>query len=496
MTQNEFQPTDITPNKDGGVIKQIIKEGEGNDSPVPGDKVKVHYVGTLDDGAETQFDSSRDRGEQFEFDLGKGSVIKAWDIGVATMKKGEIAKLTCKPEYAYGATGAPPKIPANATLIFEVELFEWKGEDISEEEDGSIIRHITTKGKGYKNPNDNALVKIHYVGRYKENVFEDREVEFTMGEGDAQGIVEGVEEAAKKMKEGEKCRLDVKAIRAYGSQGKPEFNIPPDADLHYDVEMLHFEKAKDSWEMDIKEKLQQAEVSKSKGTKYFKEENFKLACKCYEKVIKYLEFETVTEEDDKAKRRELMLAAHLNVAMCKLKTKEWYDSKKHCEKALEFDPNNVKGFFRKAQAEYELKDWKESKADYQKVLELEPANKAAKNGVLKCEQQEKKDKEREKKLYQGIFSKMAKENQAKESERPQDGFAEIGEWDNSMARGMLPLDRECEAFGEKMPERAVSDTCANGLVENDKQETPKESKPEPASANGETESKPEGDTPV
>lgn len=55
-----------------------------------------------------------------------GSVIKAWDLGVATMKKGELARLTCKPEYAYGKNGSPPKIGPDATLIFEVELFEWK----------------------------------------------------------------------------------------------------------------------------------------------------------------------------------------------------------------------------------------------------------------------------------------------------------------------------------------------------------------------------------
>lgn len=49
-----------------------------------------------------------------------GEVIKAWDLGVATMKKGELAKLTCKSEYAYGESGSPPKIPPKATLVFEV----------------------------------------------------------------------------------------------------------------------------------------------------------------------------------------------------------------------------------------------------------------------------------------------------------------------------------------------------------------------------------------
>ena len=56
-----------------------------------------------------------------------GSVIKGWDVGVATMKRGELAKFTITSEYAYGKKGAPPKIPADTTLTFEVELFDWKG---------------------------------------------------------------------------------------------------------------------------------------------------------------------------------------------------------------------------------------------------------------------------------------------------------------------------------------------------------------------------------
>jgi len=59
-----------------------------------------------------------------------GSVIKAWDIGVASMRRGELAVLLCKPDYAYGKAGSGSKIPPDATLVFEVELFDWKGEQI------------------------------------------------------------------------------------------------------------------------------------------------------------------------------------------------------------------------------------------------------------------------------------------------------------------------------------------------------------------------------
>jgi FKBP-type peptidyl-prolyl cis-trans isomerase FkpA len=106
-----------------GLQFEDVVAGSGDEAQ-RGDDVRVHYTGWLyeNGAAGRKFDSSKDRGEPFEFPLGAGHVIRGWDEGVAGMKVGGTRRLIIPADLGYGARGAGGVIPPNATLLFEVEL--------------------------------------------------------------------------------------------------------------------------------------------------------------------------------------------------------------------------------------------------------------------------------------------------------------------------------------------------------------------------------------
>jgi|TARA_B110000881_G_scaffold218414_1_gene237881 FKBP-type peptidyl-prolyl cis-trans isomerase FkpA len=105
-----------------GLRYDISQEGSGPNAPV-GSSVKVHYTGMLLDG--TKFDSSVDRGEPFEFNLGQGQVIRGWDEGIGYFNKGAKGTIYIPSALGYGPNGAGGDIPPNAILVFEIELLDF-----------------------------------------------------------------------------------------------------------------------------------------------------------------------------------------------------------------------------------------------------------------------------------------------------------------------------------------------------------------------------------
>jgi len=110
-----------------GIDYEVINEGEGDITPKKGQTVVVHYTGWLDENGKPgkKFDSSVDRGQKFSFQIGVAQVIKGWDDGVISMKKGEKRRLYIASDLAYGQRGVPGVIPPGSALIFDVQLFDF-----------------------------------------------------------------------------------------------------------------------------------------------------------------------------------------------------------------------------------------------------------------------------------------------------------------------------------------------------------------------------------
>ncbi|KAK7359341.1 hypothetical protein VNO77_01296 [Canavalia gladiata] len=516
-----------------GLKKKLLKEGEGWDTPDTGDQVQVHYTGTLLDG--TQFDSSRDRGTPFKFTLGQGQVIKGWDEGIKTMKKGEKALFTIPPELAYGESGSPPTIPPNATLQFDVELLSWTSvKDICK--DGGILKNIITEGEkwdnpkdldevfvkyearledgtvisksdgveftveegifcpalakavktmkkgekvllnvkpqyafgesgwaapgdegaippnaslqidlelvswktvsditkdrkvlkktlkegeGYERPNDGAVVQVKLIGKLQDGtVFlkkgydDEQPLEFKI---DEEQVIEGLDKAVKNMKKGEIALVIIQPEYAFGPSGSSQelANIPPNSTVSYEVELLSFVKEKESWDLNTQEKIEAAGKKKEEGNALFKAGKYERASKRYEKAIRFIEYDSSFSDEEKQQTKVLKITCNLNNAACKLKLKDYKQAEKLCTKVLELDSRNVKALYRRAQAYIQLVDLDLAEMDIKKALEIEPDNRDVKIEYRILKEKVREYNKKDAQFYGSIFAKMNKLEQAR-----------------------------------------------------------------------------------
>lgn len=220
-----------------------IKEGKG-DVALPGHMVEVHYTGTLEDGA--KFDSSLDRDQPFKFPLGGSRVIRGWDLGVPGMKVGGKRKLVIPAALGYGGM-ARPNIPANSTLIFEIELLgitdpfktdvDWRTDQAKAREKGLQIDDL--KAGAGKEAVPGKTVEVHYTGtltngtKFDSSVDKGRPFTFQLGEG---RVIRGWDVGVAGMKEGGKRKLIIPAEMAYGPRQMGM--IPPNSTLIFEVELL------------------------------------------------------------------------------------------------------------------------------------------------------------------------------------------------------------------------------------------------------------------
>lgn len=230
----------------GDGLKYIqIKKGKGI-SIQKNHKVSINYTGYFLDGK--IFDSSvgKESTKPFDFVVGRGFVIKGWDLGLVGRQRGELGKLIIPYELAYGKEGRVPSIPAEADLIFDIEILDLKvlpvptpylgvGHDTLQTVSG--LRYYKIKKNDALPVSDGKTVVIDYSGYLTNGDLFDSSVE----RGDSlvvpigkMKLIPGFTEALKLMREGEKMRAFIPYQLAYGEKGIPPI-IPPKADLIFDI---------------------------------------------------------------------------------------------------------------------------------------------------------------------------------------------------------------------------------------------------------------------
>lgn len=400
------------PQTNGKLFKTVTVEGTGSKPPV-GARVTVHYTGTLvSDGS--KFDSSRDRNDTFEFVLGQGQVIKGWDKGVATMRKGERAILRCEPEFAYGAAGSPPKIPANAALNFDVELISWsKREDVSAAKDSSIEKSTRVQGQGWLKPDYESAVQAT-ISIVQVNEDEDETdgavlvgetpLDFTIGDHPDGDFPEAIEQALKSFKKGETSAVDVGGSAV--NHDYAPLGLKAGAPFRAILTVKDFTKIS-TYDFKGMDKVTEGLKRKDQGNAWFQQQNWSRAIRKYERALEFVESDFGLDDEQKAAAKKLKIPTLTNLAQALINTGDFGKAIEKCDKCLALDGVNVKALFRRAKANHARGDWELAKPDLVKALQIDPANGDVQRELAAVQEKERAQAQRDKARYGNLFAKLA-----------------------------------------------------------------------------------------
>ncbi|KAJ9190123.1 hypothetical protein P3X46_001353 [Hevea brasiliensis] len=429
---------------DLGVIKKVVNEGLGWESPREPYEVKARISAKKGDG---KVILSNTQGEPYCFTFGKSEVPKGLEMGMGTMTREEKAVIYVTNQYL---TESPlmSLVEGFDEVHFEVELVRFtQVRDMLG--DGRLMKRRLRDGRGefpMDCPLHDSLLRVHYKGMLlneEKKIFYDTRVdndgqplEFRSGEG---LVPEGFEMCVRLMLPGEIALVTCPPDYAYDKFQRPA-NIPEGAHIQWEIELLGFEMPKDWTGMDFPSIMGEAEKIRNTGNRLFKEGKFELAKAKYEKVLR--EFNHVNPQDDEEGKvfvdtRNLL---NLNLAACYLKMGECKKSIEYCNKVLDANPAHVKALYRRGMAYMTDGSFEEARDDFEKMMKVDKSSEPDAMAALQKLKQKKQEVERKaRKQFKGLFDKKpgeiaevgthteessTSENQRKDDQVDSDGIEE------------------------------------------------------------------------
>ncbi|KAI0492840.1 hypothetical protein KFK09_027116 [Dendrobium nobile] len=290
----------------------------------------------------------------------------------------------------------PPKIDSEKEILHE-----------------KVTKQIIKEGRG-QTPTKFATCFLHYrawvektLHKFEDTWQEQRPIELIIGKEKKQMAGLGV--GAASMRSGERALLRVGWELGYGEEGSFSFpNVPPLADLLYEVELIGFDEVKEGKarsDMTVEERIGAADRRKMDGNALFKEEKLEEAMQQYEMAIAYMGDDFMFQLFGKF--RDMALAVknpcHLNMAACLIKLTRYEEAIGQCSIVLTEDENNVKALFRRGKARAELGQTDAAREDFEKAKKIAPQDKAIARELRLIAEHEKAVYQKQKELYKGIF---------------------------------------------------------------------------------------------
>lgn len=434
LTEDDDNFTEV-PGTDGKLSIKLLKKGASSASakrPSPGDHIVCHYDGRLHVDGKTpsefaslkQFDSSRNAGrDAFEFDISQGSVIKAWDMGLLLYTKGMRALIKAHPDYAYGSRAMGADIPANSTLIFDVELLKFGKKPVAIQNCVGASKVIIDAGKGSKLPRYESSVTLDMF-LFKGDSADDsgaccgskQDWTFVLGCDPASDLPDGVEAALQTMREGEVATITFTRSKGYfahmsavltNSQA-PAKNDESNVVFTLKVALKAFDVVS-TFGGTPSEKLESTTQRKDEGNGFVSKGLWRYAQRKYERALEFIGddaplgepaygFEDATEEEQAAATK-LRVIVLQNLALVLLKQNNAPAALFRAREALKHDATAAKAKFRAAQALSALGDWDEAIAAL-KALPQDDAAVAAELAAVRAIKAAQNEKDKK------IFAKM------------------------------------------------------------------------------------------